>query len=97
MPAYVIAQLEVTDPAAYERYRAASPATISAAGGRYLARGGEVTALEGAHDGRRVVILEFPDLRAARDWYHGESYREARELRRHSARNVTFLLVPGVG
>jgi uncharacterized protein (DUF1330 family) len=96
MAAYVIAQLEVTDRAAYERYRAAAPPTIAAAGGRYLARGGEVTALEGTHDGRRVVILEFPTLQAARDWYLGKAYQEAKELRKHAARNVTFTLVPGV-
>ncbi len=97
MAAYVIAQLEVTDPAAYERYRAEAPATIAAAGGRYLARGGEITALEGRHDGRRVVLLEFPTLQAARDWYHGAAYQAARGLREHAACNVTFTLVPGVG
>jgi uncharacterized protein (DUF1330 family) len=96
MPAYVIAILEVTDPAAYERYKAAAPATIAAAGGRYVARGGEVTALEGAHDGRRVVILEFPSVEVARGWYDGEAYREARRLRATCARDVTFLLVPGL-
>jgi uncharacterized protein (DUF1330 family) len=96
MAAYVIAQLEVTDPAAYERYKAASPPAVAAAGGRYVARGAEVTALEGLHDGRRVVILEFPTVQAAREWYHGDAYRAARELRKACARNVTFLLVPGV-
>ena len=75
MPAYVIAMLEVTDPATYERYKAASPPTIAAAGGRYVARAAEVAALEGAHDGRRVVILEFPSIQAAKGWYDGEAYR----------------------
>jgi uncharacterized protein (DUF1330 family) len=97
MAAYVIAQLDVTDPAAYERYRSAAPATIAAAGGRYLARGGAPVALEGAHDGRRVVLLEFPTVEAAREWYEGDGYRAARELRATCARDVTFLLVPGVG
>jgi uncharacterized protein (DUF1330 family) len=61
-----------------------------------VARAAEVAALEGAHDGRRVVILEFPSIQAANGWYDGEAYREARELRGHCARNVIFLLVPGV-
>jgi uncharacterized protein (DUF1330 family) len=95
MPAYVIALLEVTDPVEYEKYKAAAPATIAAAGGRYLARSGEAV-LEGTHDGRRAVILEFPTLQAARDWHDGEGYRQARKLRQHCARNVTFLLLPGV-
>ena len=95
MPAYVIALLDVFDPAAYERYKAAAPPTVTAAGGRYLARGGEST-LEGSHDGRRVVILEFPSVDAARAWHQGSAYAEARAIRESCARNVTFLLLPGV-
>jgi uncharacterized protein (DUF1330 family) len=96
MAVYVIALLEVTDPAAYERYRAASPPTIAAAGGRYVARGGDIATLEGSHDGRRVVMLEFPTVQAAKDPYDGDAYKAAFELRKHCARNVTFLLVPGL-
>lgn len=96
MPAYVIALLEVTDPAAYERYKAAVPSTIAAAGGRSLARGGE-SVLEGTHDRRRVVILEFPSVEAARAWHQSDAYAEARVIRESCARDVTFLLIPGVG
>jgi uncharacterized protein (DUF1330 family) len=95
MPGYVIAMLDVFDPAAYERYKAAAPPTIAAAGGRYLARGGE-TVLEGNHDGRRVVILEFPSVEAAATWHKGSAYAEAKKIRAACARNVTFLLLPGV-
>jgi uncharacterized protein (DUF1330 family) len=94
MPAYVIAMLDVTDAAAYERYKAAAPPTIAAAGGRYLARGGE-SVLEGNHDGRRMVILEFPSVEAARTWHQSSEYAEARTFRERCARNVTFLLLPG--
>ena len=94
MAAYVIAMLDVTDAAAYERYKAVAPPTIAAAGGRYLARGGE-SVLEGTHDGRRLVILEFPNLEAARGWHQGHAYQEARRVRESCARNVTFLLLPG--
>jgi uncharacterized protein (DUF1330 family) len=95
MPAYVIALLEVTDPAAYERYKAAVSPTIAAAGGRALARGGE-SILEGTHDGRRVVLLEFPGVEAARAWHQSNAYAEARVIRASCARNVTFILIPGV-
>jgi uncharacterized protein (DUF1330 family) len=95
MPAYVIALLDVTDLAAYERYKVAVSPTIAAAGGRSLARGGEST-LEGTHDGRRVVILEFPSVEATRAWHQGSAYAEARAIRETCARNVTFLLIPGV-
>lgn len=96
MAAYLVAMLDVTDPRVYEQYKVASPPTIAAAGGRYIARGGDVLTLEGSHDGRRVVIIEFPDVQAAKDWYNGSTYGAARELRRTCARNVTFLVVPGV-
>jgi uncharacterized protein (DUF1330 family) len=95
MSAYVIAMLDVTNPAAYERYKAAAPPTIAAAGGRYVARGGE-SVLEGNHDGRRMVILEFPSVDAARAWHQGSAYAEARALRERCARNVTFLVLPGI-
>lgn len=94
MPGYVIALLDVFDTAAYEKYKAAAPPTIAAAGGRYLARGGE-SILEGTHDGRRVVILEFPSVEVARAWHQGHAYTEARKIRAACARNVTFLLLPG--
>jgi uncharacterized protein (DUF1330 family) len=95
MPGYVIAMLDVIDAAAYERYKAAAPPTIAAAGGRYLARGA-ASALEGGHDGRRVVILEFPSVEAARAWYEGSAYTEAKKLRASCARNAGFLVVPGI-
>jgi uncharacterized protein (DUF1330 family) len=94
MPGYVIAMLDVFDPDAYEKYKVAAPPTIAAAGGRYLARGGEST-LEGTHDGRRVVILEFPSVEVARAWHQGHAYTEARKIRAACARDVTFLLLPG--
>jgi|SRR5271165_3016456 len=94
MPAYVLCQIEVTDPIAYERYKAAGQAAVAAVGGRYVVRGGEPIALEGEHDGRRIVLLEFPDLETARRWYDSERYREAREIRKDAAR-FTMLLLPG--
>ena len=95
MPGYVIAMLDVTDATAYERYKATAPPTVTAAGGRYLSRGGE-TVLEGAHDGRRVVLIEFPSVEAARAWHRSDAYAEARTIRESCARSVTFLLLPGV-
>ena len=58
MPAYVIAETEVTDPERYEQYKAAVPAAIAAGGGRFLARGGELVVLEGDWQPSRLVVLE---------------------------------------
>jgi uncharacterized protein (DUF1330 family) len=85
MPAYVIVETDVTDPEQYEQYKAAASGAVTAAGGRYLARGGELAVLEGDWQPPRLVILEFEDLAAARRWYDSERYRAARQLRQGAA------------
>lgn len=85
MPAYVIVETDVRDPEQYERYKAASPGAIAAGGGRFLARGGELAVLEGDWRPRRLVLLEFEDLEAARRWYDSPEYRDAKRLREGAA------------
>jgi uncharacterized protein (DUF1330 family) len=96
MAAYVIVETDITDPEGYEGYRAAAPGAVAAAGGRYLARGGELEVLEGHWRPPRLVVLEFDDLVAARRWYDSEAYRQARRLREGAAR-VRMVAVQGVG
>lgn len=92
MPAYLIANIDVTDPAAFERYRAAVPAVIAAHGGRYLVRGGAHEAVEGSLALKRVVIVEFPSMAALRGFYDGADYRPLRALRLASTRSdVAFV------
>ena len=81
MPAYVIAETDVTDPERYEQYKAASPTVIAAEGGRFLVRGGELVVLEGDWQPSRLVVLEFEDLAAAKRWHGSEVYQEAKKLR----------------
>jgi uncharacterized protein (DUF1330 family) len=85
MPAYLLANIEVTDPAGFERYRAAVPAVIARHGGRYLARGGASEVLEGAYSGHRFVVLEFPDRAAAEAFWQSPDYAECRKLREGAA------------
>ena len=85
MPAYILVDCEVTDPARYEDYKALAPAAIARYGGRYLVRGGETVRLEGDWAPKRVVVLEFPSLEAARTFYDSPEYRAARETRRGAA------------
>jgi uncharacterized protein (DUF1330 family) len=91
MPAYVIADIEVTDPAGYETYRQGVPATIQRYGGRYLARGGTVEVVEGDWRPRRLVILEFPSLAEARRWYGSDEYRELKAIRQRCSRGRVLL------
>jgi uncharacterized protein (DUF1330 family) len=95
MPAYVIVETDITDPERYERYKAAAGAAVAAAGGRYVARGGELAVLEGDWQPSRLVVLEFQDLEAAKRWYDSEGYREARKLREGAAR-MRMVAVRGV-
>jgi uncharacterized protein (DUF1330 family) len=85
MPAYVIVETDVRDQAQYDRYRAASPDAVHAGGGRFVVRGGELAVLEGDWDPSRVVVLEFPDLEAAKRWYDSPEYQEAKRLREGAA------------
>ena len=96
MPAYVIVEVEVTDPERYEQYGAATPATIAAADGRFLVRGGELTVLEGDWQPSRLVVLEFEDLAAAERWYESEAYQTAKQLREGGA-SMRMVAVQGVG
>jgi uncharacterized protein (DUF1330 family) len=85
MPAYVICDVEVTDPDRYREYMAASPGAVAAGGGRFVVRGGETAPLEGDWEPGRIVVLEFPDLETAKRWYDSDEYRVARKLREGAA------------
>lgn len=85
MPAYVVVEVDVRDPARYEDYKRLAPPAIAAYGGRYLARGGRTDALEGDAGPGRLVILEFPSLERAREWWDSPEYRAARAVRQSCA------------
>ncbi|WP_198369995.1 DUF1330 domain-containing protein [Roseomonas rosulenta] len=97
MPAYAIFDVvEITDPAAMQRYRAAVPAIVARHGGRYLAIGGPVRALEGSRPAPSFpVIIEFPDLAAAQAWHASEDYRDLLALRQAAA-HCEAVLVDGL-
>ena len=95
MPAYVIIETDVHEPEQYERYKAASPDAVRSGGGRFLVRGGQLAVLEGDWDPTRLVVLEFPDLEAARRWYVSPEYQEAKRLREGAA-NLRMVAVEGL-
>lgn len=94
MAAYWIAHVTVTDPEAYRGYQALAPAAFARFGARFLARGGEAEVLEGPAAERHVVI-EFPDLAAARACYQSEEYAAARAARATAA-TVAIVIVEGL-
>ena len=85
MSAYLIADIEVTNPDAYEEYRAKAPAVIAAYGGRYLVRGGACEVLEGGGRSGRRVVLEFPSMEKLKAFWDSPEYRPLRALRERNA------------
>ena len=95
MPAYVIVDVAITDPATYEEYKKLTPATLAAYGGRFIVRGTPAELLEGDRPPGRVVMLEFPDLQTAKRWWSSDEYAPAKAIRQRAA--VTWMVaVAGV-
>jgi uncharacterized protein (DUF1330 family) len=96
MTAYVLAEIEVTNPDGYKEYTAKVLATIQKYGGRFLTRGGKVEALEGEWPARRRVLIEFPSVEAAKRWWDSPEYESLKALRRANSQG-RLLLLEGVG
>jgi len=95
-PAYVVAQIDVKDAAAFERYREQAPATIAKYGGEYLVRGGRWEKLEGKEPLPRIVMLKFPSMEKALEWYRSPDYAGPLKLRLSASDSNSFL-VEGMG
>jgi uncharacterized protein (DUF1330 family) len=85
MAAYVIVQAEVIDWDRFKEYLKESPGVIAKYGGRYIARGGETIMLEGGDESKRAVIIEFPSLQKAKEWYDSKEYQRVKSLRQGAA------------
>ena len=95
MAAYVIAEVDVQDAALFEEYRKLVPPTIAQYGGKYVVRGGATETKEGGWAPTRLVVLEFPTMARAREWYHSPEYAPALAMRLKAAKG-RLILVEGV-
>lgn len=95
MTAYVISDVEFLDPALVDQYRSLAQATIARYGGRYLVRGGAIEAVEGGWTPTTIIIVEFPSMERARQWYRSPEYAEALIVRQ-TALNRRLIFVEGV-
>ena len=95
MPAYVIADVEVTDEALFEKYRQLVPATVEAFGGKYIVRGGRSEVVEGDNTPHRTVIIEFPSFEQARAWHASDEYAGPKQMRIDST-NSNVIIVEGL-
>ena len=95
MPAYLIAEHTITDPAKFEEYRVKVGPLIAKHGGRYVTKGGSQVVLEkdnAVWQPERVVIIEFPDMAALNAWYESPEYKPLIALRRASAKDMLITL-----
>ena len=94
MAAYVIVEVSIHDPGAYEGYKKLTPAAIAAYDGKFVVRGGQSEALEGDWQPERIVVLEFPSVDRAKEWWSSDMYAEAKSIRQGAA-TTKMLVVPG--
>jgi uncharacterized protein (DUF1330 family) len=96
MTAYVISEVEILDRALIDRYRTLAAATVEQYGGRYIVRGGPVELAEGERNpARQFVVVEFPTMQRAHDWYRSPDYAKALKVRA-TALTRTLVFVEGV-
>ena len=92
MTAYMIATETIHDEATFASYRKQVVATVEAFGGRFIARGGKLTVLEGEWQHARTVIIEFPARDSAEAWYKSADYQKIIGLRLKSTSGSVVVL-----
>ncbi len=92
MAGYIIAEVEVTDPDTYATYRAQTPGVVERYGGRFIVRGGNAELLEGDREPARIVVIEFPDVAAARRFYDSPDYQAIIGIRQRAATSRLILV-----
>ena len=91
MPAYIIVEIEVTDPVGYEEYKKQAAATVEQYGGKYVVRGGACETLEGDWQPKRIVVLQFDNMERAKAWFNSSEYVEPRKQRHRTAKTRMIL------
>ena len=95
MSAYVIVDVEIHIHEDYEEYKKLTPASIAAYDGSFKVRGGATEVLEGDWNPGRIVVLEFPNVERAKQWWSSSEYALAKSIRQRSAK-TKMILVDGV-
>jgi len=95
MKAYIIVDVQITNPTLYEEYRKLTPASLVPYDGKFIVRGGATETLEGDWAPGRVVVLEFPSVEKAKAWWSSPGYAPAKAIRQ-SASETKMILVEGV-
>lgn len=92
MTAYLIAEIDITDPETYKEYQKMVPSTVKQYGGRFLVRGGAVVPKEGGWNPARVIVIEFPSMETAQKWYDSPEYAPALDIRLRATKSRLILV-----
>ena len=92
MSAYLIAEIDVVDPAAYEDYRKQVLAVVTKYGGKFIVRGGKIEPKEGGWTPKRIVVVEFPSLAQAQKWYGSPEYAPLIKLRQKASKGKLIIV-----
>lgn len=94
MSAFVIVDVNITNPEEYEEYKKLTPASIAAYDGKFIVRGGHVEVLEGEWPFGRIVVIEFSSVERAKVWWNSTEYAKAKSMRQHAA-TTKMIVVEG--
>ena len=94
MPAYIIVDVSILNAEAYEDYKKLTPPSLAAYNGKFIVRGGKTETLEGNWNPGRIVVLEFPSMENAKQWWASEEYAKAKALRQANA-ETKMIVVEG--
>jgi len=92
MTAYLIANITIKDPDCFKAYAAGAPAIVARFGGKYIVRGGASEILEGQPQINRTVIIEFPSLQHAKDFYADPEYQQLVRIRQTGSDTHMFCI-----
>ena len=95
MRAFVIVEISIHDPELYEEYKKLTPASVTAYDGKFIVRGGKTETLEGNWQPGRFVVLQFPSVERAKEWWASEEYAPAKAIRQANA-ETKMILVEGL-
>ena len=80
-PVYVVTEIDISDLDAYQKeYVPIAQVAIKASGGRLIAAGQNIVALDGAPPGTRVAINQFGSFEAVQAWRNSAEFKAARKI-----------------
>ena len=91
LPGYVVAEVDVTDQATFQKYAEKAPGTIAQYGGHYVIRGGKSDSIEGDAP-KRFVVIRFDSVEKAKAWEDSPEYDAIKPIRHSSAKSRVFII-----